>query len=137
MAVPVTAGAGSDVPSRATDSRDLDDRFVIAAWALTAHLDLAGVSQAILDAVDALFDARSACVLLSDTGGRRLRVAAVRGGVPTTDGIEIPAATVCHRAWNSGAVAFTSGIRSKAPGAPPRWTCPRVVTRRSKPISSR
>ena len=53
--------------------------LVKAARSLTARLDVGAVCQAVIDAVEDVFDARSAWILLFDPSSQQLRTYAVRG----------------------------------------------------------
>jgi len=75
-----TSGSVKSPEDSGNTSWQVEAALVKAARSLTERLDTAAVCQAVLDAVETVFDARSAWVLLYDPQSKQLRTCAVRGG---------------------------------------------------------
>lgn len=68
-----------DQPTHRAPTRSVEEALIAAARALTSRLDVAGASQAVLDAVQDVFGATSSWVLLHEPRDDRLKAFAFRG----------------------------------------------------------
>jgi formate hydrogenlyase transcriptional activator len=112
-------------------SEEVESALVKAACALTAHLDIRGVCEALLDAASDVFGAVATWVMLYDESGRWLRTTVARGAgsvafsdlvVPRGTGLEgvvsssrhivfVPDVTAEQR-WRDPARVHASGLQS-------------------------
>ena len=89
--------------------------LVRAARALTHHLDLAGVCDAILDAAEHIFGATSTWLFLADDNGKRLRAVAFRGpGADTFRDIALPSDVgILGLAYTSREMVFVPDVKAE------------------------
>jgi formate hydrogenlyase transcriptional activator len=95
-----------------------EQALIEASRALTIHLDLESVCEAILAAVETIFDARASWVLLHDPSARVLRTRVFRGECAETyRGLAVPEdAGVIGLAFTRGEVVFVPDVVEEA-----RW----------------
>src|SRR4249920_3294732 len=72
------AKATTSLP-REPRARRVEAALVKAARTLTSHLDVERVCDAVLDAVEAVFNAGSSWILIYDANSRKLRTVSSRG----------------------------------------------------------
>src|SRR5215467_488970 len=96
------------------DPARIEAALVLAARALTAHLDIEGVCGAVLDAVADVFGATSSWILLYDPAARQLRTAASRGhGSEAFDALTIaPDVGILGLAFTTRKVVFVPDVRN-------------------------
>jgi len=126
MAAPAYASAFADAPPRIEPSR-VDDGFVAAIRQLTARLDVEGVCQAILDAAEQIFDARSTWVMLHDPGTTtpaRMAAARGRGSEAFARLVTASDAGALGRAFADGRPVFTPHAGIHAHDLPPLLAVP-------------
>ena len=81
----------ADPPSSGDGLQTAEQALIEASRALTIHLDLEGVCEAILSAVEAIFGARASWVLLHDPPTKTLRTRVFRGDCAETyRGLAVP-----------------------------------------------
>jgi transcriptional regulator with GAF, ATPase, and Fis domain len=104
--------------------RQVEAALVKAARSLTDRLDVGAVCQAIIDAVEEVFDASSAWILLYDPPSKQLRTVAVRGrGSDAFRDLAIdPSVGILGLAFTTGKVFFVPDVREEA-----RWFDPARV----------
>lgn len=96
------------------DPARIEAALVLAARALTTHLDVEGVCRAVLDAVADVFGATSGWILLYDPAARQLRTVASRGhGSEVFDALTIaPDVGILGLAFTTRQVVFVPNVRS-------------------------
>lgn len=107
-------------------SRTVEGALIKAARSLSASLDVDGVCQAILDAVEEIFGATSSWILLHDVQTDRLRTHAFRGsGSKAYEGVSLPPTVgILGLAFTSREVVFVPDAQSDQ-----RWFDPSRVHR--------
>jgi formate hydrogenlyase transcriptional activator len=122
MAMRADVGVCSPAPS--DPRRHIETALVKAAQSLNARLDVQGVCQAVIDAVEEAFDARSAWVLLYDASSRQLRTQAARGhGSDAFQGLAVaPSVGILGLAFTTGKVVFVPSVKEEE-----RWFDPARV----------
>jgi formate hydrogenlyase transcriptional activator len=95
-------------------STRVEEALIRAARALTTHLDIEGVCQAVLDAVGEVFGARCSWILLHHPGTRQLRTVCSRGeGSQAFRDVEIaPAIGILGLAFKSRKVVFVPNVKN-------------------------
>jgi formate hydrogenlyase transcriptional activator len=111
--------------ARPSEARGHVERALIkAARSLTARLDVGAVCQAVIDAVEDVFDARSAWILLHEPSSDRLRTYAVRGrgSEAFRDLVIAPSVGILGLAFTTGKVVFVPRVKEED-----RWFDPARV----------
>ena len=123
MAMAEDLRATADVRTTWSDGH-VERALIKAARSLTSRLDVEAVSQAIIDAVEDVFDARSAWILLYDSASQQLRTSAVRGrGSEAFRNLTIaPSVGILGLAFTSGKVVFVPHVKEED-----RWFDPARV----------
>jgi formate hydrogenlyase transcriptional activator len=95
-------------------STRVEEALIKAARSLTAHLDITGVCQAVLDAVGDVFGARSSWILLHYPATKQLRTACSRGqGSEAFEDLEIsPDTGILGLAFTSRKVVFVPSVKN-------------------------
>jgi formate hydrogenlyase transcriptional activator len=91
----------------------IEDALIRAARSLTAHLDIDGVCQAVLDAVGDVFGARCSWILLHHPGTKQLRTACSRGnGSEAFQDLDVsPESGILGLAFKSRKVVFVPDVK--------------------------
>ena len=100
-------------PLQDESSTRIEEALIRAARALTVHLDIEGVCEAVLDAVEYVFGARSSWILLHHPRTRRLRTACSRGeGSEAFEDLEIsPDIGILGLAFKTRTVVFVPNVK--------------------------
>jgi formate hydrogenlyase transcriptional activator len=111
----VATQAVSSAPPSVLDesSTKTEEALIRAARALTVHLNVDGVCQAVLDAVGHVFGARCSWILLHHPGTRQLRTACSQGeGSEAFQDLEVsPAVGILGLAFKSRKVVFVPNVK--------------------------
>jgi formate hydrogenlyase transcriptional activator len=115
---------GEPLPADLAAPMQAEDAMLRSALALTAALDLDRVCEAMLAAVERVFDAPSSWIVLSDQNGARLRVSLFRGaGKEAFSGTEIsPNQGLVGYVFSHRRVVFVPDVRTET-----RWYDPPKV----------
>lgn len=93
-------------------AQSVEDAVISAARAVTSHLDIDGVCEAVLHAVEVVFAARSSWILLHDTSTNTLRSRMFRGeGAAAYANLSLPPDVgVLGLAFSSRQVVFVPNV---------------------------